>query len=114
MFIKNKLSKLVITPEYIKDVRDFVTSFNEVTKLQNEYWKSLESKFKPKPLLREIRKLAITDTIKNLGESGIGSLIEDQISSILRTNITTGGSYAELTEQLREKILNTKTDGYWN
>lgn len=109
--IKNKLTKLIVTPEYLKDVKEFVTQFNVITKLQNEYWQSVESEFKPRPLLREIRKQAIADTVKNLGASGIGANIGDQISSILRTNITTGGSYADLTEQLREKILDTKTEG---
>lgn len=109
--IKNKLTKLVVTPEYIKDVKEFVGQFNEITKLQNAYWQSVEKDFTPRVLLKEIRKQAIGDTIKNLTASGIGSTISDQIATILRTNITTGGSYSQMTEQLREKILNTKTEG---
>lgn len=109
--IKNKLTRLIVTPEYIKDVKEFAAQFNKITKLQNAYWQSVESGFSPRPLLKEIRKQAIGDTIKNLSASGIGSTIGDQIATILRTNITTGGSYAQMTEQLREKILNTKTEG---
>jgi hypothetical protein len=109
--IKNKLTRLIITPEYLKDVKEFVSQFNVITKLQNEYWQSVEEKFTPRVLLKEIRKQAISDTVKGLTSSGIGGAISDQISTILRTNITTGGSYAQLTEQLREKVLNTKTDG---
>lgn len=109
--IKNKLNRIIVTPEYLKDVKEFVTQFNEITKLQNEYWKSVEEKFTPQPLLREIRKQTIADTIKNLTESGIGSGVADPIANILRTNITTGGSYGQLTEQLREKMLNTSTEG---
>lgn len=109
--IKNKLTRLIVTPEYLKDVKEFVTQFNEITKLQNAYWQSVEKDFTPRVLLREIRKQAIGDTIKNLTAAGIGSTISEQIATILRTNITTGGSYAQMTEQLREKILNTKTDG---
>lgn len=109
--IKNKLVRLIVTPEYLKDVKEFVTQFNEITKLQNQYWQSVEEKFSPRPLLREIRKQAIADTIKNLGSSGIGVGVADQVATILRTNITTGGSYAQLTEQLRDKMLNTSTEG---
>lgn len=109
--IKNKLTKLIITPEYLKDVKEFVSQFNVITTLQNEYWKSVEENFTPRKLLKEIRKQTITDTIKGLTASGIGASISDQIATILRTNITTGGSYAQMTEQLREKILNTSTDG---
>jgi len=109
--IKNKLTRLVVTPEYLKDVKEFVSQFNEITKLQNEYWQSVEAEFSPGPLLREIRKQAISDTINSLSSSGIGAAITDQITTILRTNITAGGSYADLTEQLREKILDAKTEG---
>jgi hypothetical protein len=109
--IKNKLTRLIVTSEYLKDVKDFVAEFNNITKLQNEYWQSVEDKFTPSPLLREIRKQSISDTVKNLTSSGIGAAVSDQIATILRTNITAGGSYAKLTEQLREKILNTKTEG---
>lgn len=109
--IKNKLVRLIVTPEYLKDVKEFVTQFNVITKLQNEYWQAIEKDFSPKPLLREIRKQAITDTIKNLGSSGIGVGVADQIATILRTNITSGGSYGQLTEQLRDKMLNTSTEG---
>lgn len=109
--IKNKINKLILTPQYRKDLKDFAKAFNEITTLQNEYWKQQESTFKPRPLLKEIRKQAIADTVKSLGASGIGEKIGEQITGILRTNITTGGSYAQLTSQLRESILDTDTDG---
>lgn len=109
--IKNKMLKLILTPEYIKEVKDFAKAFSEITVMQNDYWKSVEKTFTPKTLLKEIKKQAIADTVKNLTGQGIGATISDQISAILRTNITTGGSYAKLTSQLREKILNTTTDG---
>lgn len=109
--IKNKLLRLILTPEYRKEVRDFATAFNDVTKLQNQYWQSVESTFHPRPLLREIKQQAILDTVQKLTASGIGSTIQEQITNILRTNITTGGSYSALTEQLRDSLVNTKTDG---
>lgn len=110
--IKNKLLRLILTPEYKKEVKDFVKAFNEVTTLQNQYWQSVEKEFKPRALLKEIKTQAIADTVKSLTASGIGSTIQEQISDILRTNITTGGSYADLNDQLRKSILgDPKTDG---
>lgn len=106
--IKNKLQRLILTDEYKESVKEFAKSFNTITTLQNEYWKGLESSFKPTPLLREIRKQAITDTVKGL--TGVDGITE-QITSILKTNITTGGSMKALTAQLRESLLNTETDG---
>lgn len=110
--IKNKLTKFILNDDYLEDVKEFVKSFNTVTKLQNEYWKGVESKFKPGPLLKEIRTQAISDTVKQLTESGIGANIGDSITDILRTNITSGGSYKALNKQLLESLTDTeKSDG---
>lgn len=109
--IKNKLSRLIVSPEYIKDVKQFAAAFNTITTLQNEYWASIESTFKPRALLKQIRIQTITDTVKQLTESGIGANISDKLANLLRTNITTGGSYKALNAQLREQLLNTQSDG---
>jgi hypothetical protein len=110
--IKNKLTKFILNDDYLQDVKDFVKAFSTVSKLQNDYWKGVESTFKPTPLLREIRTQAIGDTVKQLTESGIGANIGDAISDILRTNITSGGSYKQLNAQLLESLTDTeKSDG---
>lgn len=110
--IKNKINRIVLTDEYKQEVKDFAKSFNEVTKLQNEYWKSVESTFRPRTILKEIRKQAITDVVGKLTEAGIGANVSDRVIDILRTNITTGGSYKSLTAQLRDGLLNTEQKGY--
>lgn len=110
--IKSKMNRIVLTDEYKQEVRDFAKAFNDVTKLQNQYFKALESTFKPRPLLKEIRKQAIVDVVGKLTEAGIGANVSDRITDILRTNITTGGSYKELTSQLRDGLLNTEQKGY--
>jgi hypothetical protein len=109
--IKNKLNLIILTPEYKAQVKDFASSFNEITTLQNEYWRGIEKQFKTKPLLQAIKEQAISDTVAKLTEAGIGANIADPIADILRTNITTGGSYKVLTEQLRENLVNTQTPG---
>lgn len=110
--IRNKINRVVLTDDYKNDVKEFAKSFNEITKLQNEYWKSIEATFKPRPLLKQIRKQAITDVVGKLTEAGIGANVSDRIIDILRTNITTGGSYKSLTSQLRDGLLNTEQKGY--
>lgn len=110
--VKNKLQRLILTDNYISEVKDFAKAFNEITVLQNDYWKSIEKTFKPKTLLKEIKKQSIEDTVNKLTEAGIGVTIENQVSDILRTNITAGGSYRSLEAQLRELLTNTKkSDG---
>lgn len=109
--IKNKLNRIILTDDYLTDVKSFAKSFNEVTSLQNQYWRGIEKTFKPRPLLQAIREQAISDVVTKLTEAGIGANIAEPITDILRTNITTGGSYKALTAQLRESLVNTQTPG---
>jgi len=105
--IKNKLNRLILNKEYTDQIKDFAKSFNDVYALQFEYWKSIEKTFKPKPLLKAIRNQAITDTVKSLTTQGISANVSDAIIGILRQNITAGGSYKDLSEQLRQSLTNT-------
>ncbi len=105
--IKNKLNRIILNREYVAEIKDFVKSFNNVYALQFEYWKSIEKTFKPRPLLKAIRNQAITDTFQSLTTQGISANVSDAIIGIMRTNITSGGSYADLAEQLRHSLTNT-------
>lgn len=110
--IKGKILRVIVTDEYRADVKQFAKSFSEVTTLTNEYWRSQESTFTPRPVLRELRKQAVSDVVNNLMESGIGVNIGDRVTSLIRTSITSGGSYSKLTQQLRDGLLNTESKGY--
>lgn len=105
--IKNKLNRLILNKEYTAEIKEFAASFNTVYKLQFEYWKAVEKSFKPKPLLKAIRNQAITDAVASLTSQGISANVSDNIIGILRTNITSGGSYSALAEQLRQSLVNT-------
>lgn len=110
--IKNKMIRVLVTPEYKQDVKEFAKAFNEVTTLQNQYWKEQKTNFKPRRILRALRKQAISDTVNKLTESGIGVNVGDRITEILKASITTGGSYKKLTSALRDGLLNTEQKGY--
>lgn len=110
--IRNKINRVLVTDEYRADVKKFVESFNEITKLQALYWNSIEPQFKPRQILKALRKQAVSDTVNKLMESGIGVNIGDRLTDLIRTSITTGGSYKKLTSQLRDGLLNTEQKGY--
>ena len=105
--IKNKLLKVILTDAYKSQVKQFLKAFNEITTLQNLYWVSVESTFKPSSLLKQVKQLAIQDTVQKLMENGIDANVATPISDILKQNITHGGSYKELQAQLREAITTT-------
>jgi hypothetical protein len=110
--IKAKMIRVLVTPEYREAVKEFAQSFNEVTKLQNLYWKEQETKFKPRKVLTALRKQAISDTVNQLTESGIGVNVGERITEMLKASITSGGSYKKLTQTLRDGLLNTEQKGY--
>lgn len=109
--IKAKLNRLILTDEYKAEVKDFTKAFNDVTRLHNEYWRGVERTFKPRPLLKAVRRLAIQTTVEALTESGLDANVGEPIAKILKDNITTGGSIKDLTGALRESLLNTETPG---
>ncbi len=77
--VKNKMLRLVVTDDYKAEVKEFVQAFRDVSKLQNEYWRSVESTFKPRSILKQIRVQAISDTVAKLTDAGIRVNIGDQI-----------------------------------
>ena len=105
--IKNKLNRIILNPDYKAEIKEFAKAFNEVYKLQFDYWKAAEATFKPRPLLKAVRNQAITDVVQQLTTQGVSANVSDAIIGILRTNITSGGSYKDLADQLRQSLTNT-------
>jgi hypothetical protein len=101
------MNRIILNDEYKGEIKEFTKAFNTVYKLQFEYWKSIESTFTPRPLLKAVRNQAIADTVNQLTTQGITANVTDNIIGILRTNITAGGSYADMAEQLRQSLTNT-------
>lgn len=107
--LRNKLLGIILNDDYIDDVKKYVDAFRDVTTLQNDYWKSIEPKFKPRVILKEIRTQTVEDTVNKLTEAGIGTNIADAITDVLRTSVTSGGTFRQLEQQLRDTIMNNRT-----
>ncbi len=73
--------------------------------LHNDYFAKFNAKFKPKDNLKIIRQTAIEATLNGLTEVGLQVGLTDGLQKILHQNITTGGSYAAMTEKLRDYML---------
>ena len=105
--IKKELENIVLDKKYLASVSEYLTAFETVEKIQNVYFSKLSSDFTPMKVLAEVKKQAITDTAEMLTKNGVDVNFLNPIKEIIKTNITSGGSYAELTEQLRKEILGT-------
>ena len=102
--ISRRLLKIIIDDGYKKDVKEYLDAFNQITKLQNQYFKLIQNKFKPTPLLQAIREYAVSTTLDSLTEVGLSQPIGN-IKKILLQNITTGGSYGALAGTLVDRVV---------
>lgn len=109
--IKNQLNKLILNPKYTAAVKNYAHTFNQISKLQNKYFSSVENKFSPPALGREMEKLAVQGVVKSL-TSGIDTNISEGIADILRKGVSTAKSYTDLQGQLDAFITGTNgSDG---
>lgn len=106
--LKNKINKILRSPEYKDLVKEFAKSFSEISKLQNEYFRTLEKQYKPPKLLGTLQSQSVDATIRSLVEGGVEVNIGSKIVEILRQNITGGAKYTDMVERLREYLTTTK------
>jgi hypothetical protein len=106
--LKNKIERLIISEGFRDDVKKFINAFNVVESLNQQYFADFNYKFKPSKTLPIIKEAAIDKTLNDLLSQGLEVNVVDKVYSILNDNTTTGGSYASLTNQLRQSIVGTK------
>lgn len=106
--IYKKLKDVTIPPEYKQRVVAFGRSFNTVTNIQNEYFTALLGEYTAPAIIAEIKNLAISETVAALTEQGINSAITNNIGSLIKESIETGGKYTDLTKQLAQFINGDK------
>lgn len=104
--IKSKLEKIIFSPEYKNAVRDFIKSFDEITKLQSKYFEAASDKYSKPKVLEEIRNQSVNATLEYLTEAGINANVTQKVQDILRQNIVSGAKFTDLTKQLRSFIVN--------
>jgi hypothetical protein len=103
--INKEVDSIVLNDDYKKKVEQFTSVFPDLEKLNNTYLASVFDEFKPNKVLKELTKVSIDITIDQLQQTGVTSSLSSELKDILKQNITTGGNYSDLTEQLRESIL---------
>lgn len=109
--IRAEVASVIVNTSYQKAVERFITVFDKINEVQTAHFKTIESDFKPSKFADEMRKQMIKQTVDQLTESGIGVSVSDEITEILRQNVTSGSSYSSLADQLTENLLDTDTDG---
>lgn len=107
--IEFKINRIVLSPKYIDAVKQFTEAFNQVSSELNKQFAVISNKFTPDEVLNEVKNQAIKSVVKALTEDGLRAGITDKLSNILRQNITTGVSYLDLRNQLKEYIITNES-----
>lgn len=105
--IRNKIEKIIYSKEYEAQLKDYLKAYNAIGKLQNDYFKEIDNKYKPTALTAEIKAQSVESTIQSLGRAGIVNNVADKIIDNIRTNITSGATFTQFNKSLRELVLDT-------
>ena len=102
---QGKLERIVLeNKEYKDQLTSYMDEFGKISDLNSEYFTSIEGKFKPSSLLREMEKQSISSTIESLTGAGISSNVADPVYDLIRQNVTTGTKYTDLVKSLSDYI----------
>jgi hypothetical protein len=112
--IKNKLQKIIINTDYIKEVESYIKAFDEVTKLQIKYFADFSKNFSPSKTLKILKEMSIDSTLNSLTEAGIDDNVIEPINELLRINITSGGDFQDLLDSLRIRVITSDVTGLGN
>ncbi|GHT33575.1 hypothetical protein FACS189434_08030 [Bacteroidia bacterium] len=103
--IKGKLGKILLSKEYAALVKDFVANMPIIG---NSIIATPNIGTDGKKMISEIARQQIDNTLESLIGAGYKQEMVSRLYQTLLTNVTSGGSYADLTEALRKTII---TDG---
>jgi len=109
--LKADLEKIILdSSDYTDSVEKFGKLYDSVTKLNYNYYKALEKKFKPPKMIDEIRKQSVNVVLEGLTESGLNANVITPVREIINTYVTTGGSYTKLAKELDNYINGYQSD----
>lgn len=104
--ISKKLEKIVLNKSYIKDTSSFISAFKKNSMLQDMMYNQ-----KRTSAMNDLEQMSIDMVADNLTESGVRANIVNPIKKMLLQNITSGGSYSDLTTNLRQMLIPPDGEG---
>jgi len=102
--IRGKLSKIVVSKQYAAMVKDFVSQFPVITQMPSAVaGTGLDAE--TQKMISLNTKLNIDNTLESLIGSGYQQNVVSKLYQTLITNVTSGGSYADMIETLRNSLV---------
>lgn len=102
--LRPALRDALLSPAYRRLAGEIVTTINAISALQDVYFASLSISYERTAFLNALRTQTIDTVLDTMLGAGLDANLLAPISTILRQNITGGGSLSALKAQLREFI----------
>ena len=103
--LKQRINAAILNKEWIKSSGDFVKAFDVVSQLQSNYFSTLISDFNPPQVLDAVKQDAITSVLDQLRGDGVKVSVAKGVEDILRRNIKSGASFADMVDTMRSYIV---------
>jgi len=108
--IKQRLNEVILDGKYYKELDKVVSTYDQITKLQNAYFTSMVGEFTVPVVLAEVQKQSMEIIIESMGKEGMNAGVINRVRDILNKNVTTGGKIDDFIEEVRI-YLNDTPDG---
>lgn len=104
--LRTRLERVVFTSEYKKASKKLIKSFDDINKVTNDYFATFATSptATTQDILKILRQESVNRTALYLGESGVNINVISKVQEILQTNITSGGSYAQMQSDMKAFI----------
>lgn len=104
--LRTRLRKVIFDKDYLKASKKLIKSFDDIDEVTRDYFSSFATSpsSTTSDILKIIRQDSISRTALYLSEQGVDINIISKAQEILQSNITSGGSYAEFTEAMKNYI----------
>lgn len=104
--LRTRLERVVFTTEYKSAAKKLLKSFDEINKVTTDYFATFATSptATTQDILKILRHESVNRTALYLGESGVSINVISKVHEILQTNITSGGSYAQMQTEMKAFI----------
>jgi hypothetical protein len=106
--IKGELDSALYTKRYLKEVESFIKYFDEVEKIQSEYFTESFDKFSKPNIWNEIKRQTIEDVVASLTEADISTLVIQPVADLIRDDVMNGSSWSNMVKSL-EKLIESRS-----
>lgn len=104
--IKTELEKAILNDKYLKSVDTYLKAFDKAQEIQKQYYTSLDAEFQTGQIFTELRNQAVLSVSNLLTEQGLSANVTSKVEDLLRQNILSGSSYADMQESMRTFLMN--------